>query len=115
VKLSSLPRKVKRGLPYFGKEIRAIISGRSPFFIAVPRVVHLWRTAPCNARCIMCDRRFPKNAAQEEPSRSLFPDDQINRALDEIHELCGRGTLISYTGWPMHGPADGCIQTSEFP
>jgi hypothetical protein len=71
MKLSSLPRKVKRGLPYLGKEIRSIISDRSPFFVAVPRVVHLWRAAPCNARCIMCDRSFPKNTAQEAPPFAL--------------------------------------------
>ena len=98
MRVSSLPRKVMRGVPYLGKEIRTIISDRSPFFVAVPRVVHLWRAAPCNARCIMCDRSFLKTAASEEPVRSLFTDDLIPRVLDEIRELCGHGTLISYMG-----------------
>lgn len=98
MKLLSLPRKVVRGLPYLKKEVRALVSDRTPFFIAVPRVVHLWREAPCNARCIMCNRGYFSSEALKEISRSPFTDDLMSRALDEIHELCGRGTLISYMG-----------------
>ena len=31
-----------------------MVSDRTPLFIAVPRTVHIWRGAPCNAKCIMC-------------------------------------------------------------
>lgn len=98
MKLSSLSRKLKRGLPYLGKELRAIVSDRTPFFIAVPRVVHIWRSAPCNARCIMCDRGFLTGDALKKINQSPFTDDMMPRALDEIHALCGRGTLVSYMG-----------------
>jgi MoaA/NifB/PqqE/SkfB family radical SAM enzyme len=98
MKLSSLPRQVAKGLPYLGKEVRAVISDRSPLFIAVPRTVHIWRSAPCNARCIMCNFGYLKGEEYKAISRLGFPDELMPRALDEIHELCGRGTLVSYMG-----------------
>jgi sulfatase maturation enzyme AslB (radical SAM superfamily) len=98
MKLSSLPRKIKRGLPYLGKELRAIVSDHTPIFIGKPRTVHIWRGAPCNARCIMCDYGFLKGEALRAISRSEFTDDMMPRALNEIAELCGRGTLVSYMG-----------------
>jgi len=96
--VASLPRKVVRGLPYLGKEVRAIISDRTPFFLAVPRTVHIWRGAPCNAKCIMCTYGYLKGEAYRELSTSVFTDEMMPRALDQIHELCGRGTLVSYMG-----------------
>jgi MoaA/NifB/PqqE/SkfB family radical SAM enzyme len=98
MKLASLPRKVVRGLPYLAKELRAIASDRTPFFIAVPRTVHIWRRGPCNAKCIMCDYGFLTGEAYKALSRSDFTDELMPRVLDEIHELCGRGTLVSYMG-----------------
>ncbi len=98
MKLASLPRKVARGLPYLGKELRAIVSDHTPAFVAVPRTVHIWRGSPCNARCIMCEFGFYKGEALKSISRSQFTDDMMPRALNEIHELCGRGTLVSYMG-----------------
>jgi MoaA/NifB/PqqE/SkfB family radical SAM enzyme len=98
MKLASLPRKVVRGLPYLGKELRAIVSDHTPFFIAVPRTVHIWRGAPCNARCIMCNYGYLKGEEYKAISRLGFPDELMPRALNEIHELCGRGTLVSYMG-----------------
>jgi sulfatase maturation enzyme AslB (radical SAM superfamily) len=94
--IANLPRKIKKGLPYLNKEIRAIVSDHTPFFIAVPRSVHLWRSAPCNAKCIMCDYGFAKGEAYAKISRITFSDELMFRAIEEIHELCGRGTLISY-------------------
>jgi len=96
--IASLPRKVSRGLPYLRKEIRAIVSDHGPIFLAVPRTVHIWRGAPCNAKCIMCTYSFYKGEAYRQLSTSPFTDDMMPRALDEIHELCGRGTLVSYMG-----------------
>ncbi len=98
MKIASLPRKLARGLPYFVKEMRAIISDKTPYFIAVPRTVHIWRGAPCNARCIMCDYGYLKGEGLRAISRSDFTDDLMPRALDQIRELCGRGTLVSYMG-----------------
>lgn len=80
------------------KEIRATVSDRTPFFIAVPRTVHIWRDAPCNARCIMCSYGFQAVEALVKLWKSPFTDDLMPRALNEIHELCGRGTLVSYMG-----------------
>ncbi len=98
MKISALPRKIARGLPYLRKEIFSNISDRTPFFLAVPRTVHLWRNAPCNGRCIMCDHGFLKGEALREYSHSDFTDAMIPKALDEIHDLCGRGTMVSYMG-----------------
>jgi sulfatase maturation enzyme AslB (radical SAM superfamily) len=98
MKLASLPRKLKRGMPYLGKELRAIVSDYTPLFIAAPRTVHIWRGAPCNARCIMCDYGFLKGEALRAISRSDFTDEMMPRALSEIAALCGRGTLVSYMG-----------------
>jgi len=98
MKLASLPRKVAKGLPYLGKELRAMVSDHTPLFIAVPRTVHIWRSAPCNARCIMCNYGYLKGEEYKAISRLGFPDELMPRALTEIHELCGRGTLVSYMG-----------------
>src|SRR6516225_7140740 len=98
MKISSLPRKVVRGLPYLQKELRAIVSDRTPLFIAVPRTVHIWRGAPCNAKCIMCTYGFLQGEAYRQLTNSTFTDEMMPRALDQIHELCGRGTLVSYMG-----------------
>jgi len=98
MKLAQLPRKVARGLPYLRKEIRSIISDRTPFFIAKPRVVHIWRGAPCNAKCIMCNYSFLKGDALRELTTSPFTDEMVTRALPQIAELCGRGTMVSYMG-----------------
>jgi MoaA/NifB/PqqE/SkfB family radical SAM enzyme len=81
-----------------GKEIRAIISDRTPLFVAVPRTVHIWRDAPCNAKCIMCTYGYFKGEDLRKIWSSPFTDDMMPRALNEIHELCGRGTLVSYMG-----------------
>jgi sulfatase maturation enzyme AslB (radical SAM superfamily) len=98
MKISSLPRKVVRGLPYLQKELRAIVSDRTPLFIAVPRTVHVWRGAPCNAKCIMCTYGFLQGEAYRQLTYSAFTDEMMPRALAQIHELCGRGTLVSYMG-----------------
>jgi sulfatase maturation enzyme AslB (radical SAM superfamily) len=98
MKLLSLPRKVARGLPYLRKEIRAIISDRTPFFVAAPRTVHIWYGTPCNAQCIMCPIGYLTGGALKKYSSSPFTADLMLRALEEIHELCGRGTLVSCMG-----------------
>ena len=94
--VADLPRKLKKGLPYLKKEVRAIVSDHTPFFVAVPRSVHLWRSAPCNAKCIMCEYGFAEGEDYAKISRITFTDDLMFRAIEEVHELCGRGTLISY-------------------
>jgi MoaA/NifB/PqqE/SkfB family radical SAM enzyme len=98
MQLLDLPRKVKRGLPYLGKELRAIASDHTPFFIAVPRTVHIWRGAPCNAKCVMCEFGYKTGEALKALSYSPFTDELLLRTLPQIHELCGRGTLVSYMG-----------------
>src|ERR1051325_4878867 len=96
--LADLPRKVKKGLPYLAKELRAIASDHTPFFIAVPRTVHIWRGAPCNAKCVMCEYGYKTGEAYKALSYSPFTDELLLRVLPQIHELCGRGTLVSYMG-----------------
>ncbi len=98
MKLLSLSRKVVRGLPYLAKEVRAQVSNRTPLFIAKPRVVHLWRFAPCNGRCIMCDYGFLTGEARKALFKVTIPDDKIPPLLEQIHELGGRGTMVSYMG-----------------
>jgi MoaA/NifB/PqqE/SkfB family radical SAM enzyme len=96
--VTAIPRKIVRGLPYLGKELRAIVSDHSPVFIAVPRTVHIWRNATCNAKCIMCDYAWLRGEALREYITSPLKDEKITEILPQIHELCGRGTLISYMG-----------------
>jgi MoaA/NifB/PqqE/SkfB family radical SAM enzyme len=98
MKLTSLPRKIRRGLPYLAKELRAVVSDRTPMFIGLPRVVHIWRNAPCNAKCIMCDYGFLKGEELRKLFHSRFTDDYFPPALEQIAELCGRGTMVSYMG-----------------
>jgi MoaA/NifB/PqqE/SkfB family radical SAM enzyme len=94
----TLSRKVVRGLPYLAKEARYQVSCRTPLFIARPRMVHLWRHAACNARCIMCDFGFRSGDDWKALFKSPLKDEMIPRLLDQIHELGGRGTLVSYMG-----------------
>jgi sulfatase maturation enzyme AslB (radical SAM superfamily) len=96
--VTAIPRKIVRGLPYLGKELRAIVSDHTPVFIAVPRTVHIWRNATCNAKCIMCDYAWLKGEALREFVSSPLKDEMITEVLPQIHELCGRGTLVSYMG-----------------
>jgi sulfatase maturation enzyme AslB (radical SAM superfamily) len=98
MQIADLPRKIRKGLPYLGKELRSIVSDHTPFFIAVPRTVHIWRGAPCNAKCIMCEFGFKTGEALRQMSTSPFTDEMLLRVLPQIHELCGRGTLVSYMG-----------------
>jgi MoaA/NifB/PqqE/SkfB family radical SAM enzyme len=96
--VTSLPKKVARGSPYLVKELRAIVSDHSPFFVARPRVVHIWRGAPCNAKCIMCPWGYLDGQALRPFVQSEFTDDLMPEALGQIAELCGRGTVVSYMG-----------------
>lgn len=91
-------RKVVRGSPYLAKELRAIVSDHTEFFVSVPRVVHIWRGAPCNAKCIMCPWGYLEGQALRPFVQSGFTDDMMPRALTQIAELCGRGTVVSYMG-----------------
>ena len=100
--LAALPRKVVRGSPYLAKELRAVLSDRTPLFVAVPRTVHIWRGAPCNARCIMCPYGFLHGEALRPLVESAFTDDLMPATLRQIAKLCGRGTVVSYmAGEPM--------------
>jgi MoaA/NifB/PqqE/SkfB family radical SAM enzyme len=96
--LLTTPRKVVRGYPYLKKELRAIVSDHTDFFVAVPRVVHIWRGAPCNAKCVMCPWGFLEGPALRPFVKSAFTDDLMPRALSQIAELCGSGTVVSYMG-----------------
>src|SRR5687768_18465037 len=95
--VASLPRKIKKGLPYLGKELRAIVSDHSPHFIALPRTVHLWRSAPCNAKCIMCEYGFAKGEAYTKIPCIIFENDLMFRSIEAIQELSGLRILISYS------------------
>jgi len=46
----------------------------------------------------MCNYGFTPAAKLAELWKSPFTDDMMLPALKEIHELCGRGTLVSYMG-----------------
>jgi len=94
--LIRLSRKTVRGLPYLGKEIRAEISNRTPFFVARPRVVHLWRNGPCDGGCIMCHLGFSRGKEREELFHSPMTDEMIPGLLRQIQEVGGRGTMVSY-------------------
>ena len=100
--LTALPRKVVRGSPYLAKELRAVVSDRTALFVAVPRTVHIWRGAPCNARCIMCPYGFLRGEALRPLVQSEFTDDLMPETLRQVADLCGRGTIVSYmAGEPM--------------
>ena len=96
MKLSRLPRKVAQGWPYLVKELRAEVSNRTPYFIARPRVVHLWRQGPCDGGCIMCHLGYSKGKEREELFRSRVKDEMMPDLLWQIQELGGRGTMVSY-------------------
>jgi sulfatase maturation enzyme AslB (radical SAM superfamily) len=116
MKITSLPRKIARGLPYLGKELRAIVSDHTPLFIGKPRVVHIWRGAPCNAKCIMCDYGFRKGDSLRALVQSAFTDDMMPKALAQIAELSGRGTVVSYMGGEptvLRGLVDWVEQASK--
>ena len=94
--LSRLFRKVAQGWPYLVKELRAGVSNRTGCFIARPRIVHLWRKGPCDGGCIMCHLGYTKGKQREELFHSPIKDEMIPGWLQQIHELGGRGTMVSY-------------------
>ena len=95
-------RKLARGVPYLAKEIRAEISNRTPLFIGKPRVVHLWRNGPCDGGCVMCDLGYLRGPAQQKRFQSPLPQEKIPEILQQIHDLAGRGTMVSYmSGEPL--------------
>ena len=98
MRVASLPRKIVSGSPYLVKELRSVVSDHTPWFIAVPRVVHIWRGAPCNAKCIMCPWGYLKGEALHPFVRSEFTDEHMPSALAQIAELSGRRTTVSYMG-----------------
>jgi MoaA/NifB/PqqE/SkfB family radical SAM enzyme len=98
MRLASLSKKMVRGLPYLAKELRVQVSEHTPLFIARPRVVHLWRHAPCNGRCVMCHYGFTRGEAYKALSVSPLTDDRLPRLLEEIREVGGHGTMVSYMG-----------------
>jgi MoaA/NifB/PqqE/SkfB family radical SAM enzyme len=102
MKLSRLPRKVVQGWPYLVKELRAEVSNRTGCFIARPRTVHLWRKGPCDGGCIMCHIGYSKGKQREELTRSRLKDQMMPQLLQQIGELGGRGTLVSFmSGEPL--------------
>jgi sulfatase maturation enzyme AslB (radical SAM superfamily) len=58
----------------------------------------------------MCNYGFLPAEALRKLWKSPFTDDLMPRILNEIHELCGRGTLVSYMG----GEATVCRQLTEW-
>ncbi len=101
-RLLSTARKVVRGYPYLVKEVRSQISDRTPFFVARPRVVHLWRHKPCNGRCIMCGFGFENLMRNPKQFEEPLTDAHLEKLLHEIHEVGGGGTIISYmAGEPL--------------
>jgi MoaA/NifB/PqqE/SkfB family radical SAM enzyme len=98
VRATALPGKIARGTPYLVRELRSVVSDHTPWFIAVPRVVHIWRGAPCNAKCPMCPWGFLEGDALAGIVRSPFTDDHMPKALEQIAELSGPHTIVSYMG-----------------
>jgi MoaA/NifB/PqqE/SkfB family radical SAM enzyme len=98
MKLTTLVRKAAWGMPYAVKDVRARISNSTPLMIARPRVVHLWRNAPCNAKCVMCYFGYSTGEALKALYKSPLEDSMVPGVLHEIGELGGRGTMVSYVG-----------------
>jgi len=94
--LNRLCRKVAQGWPYLVKEVRAEVSNRTGYFIARPRIVHLWRKGPCDGGCIMCHLGYSTGQQRAELFRSRIQDERIPDLLKQIQELGGRGTVVSY-------------------
>jgi len=94
--LSRLSHKVVQGWPYLVKELRAEVSNRTGHFIARPRIVHLWRKGPCDGGCIMCQMGYVKGKEREELFRTRIKDELMPVLLQQIQELGGRGTMVSY-------------------
>jgi MoaA/NifB/PqqE/SkfB family radical SAM enzyme len=96
MKLSRLSRKVAQGWPYLVKELRAEVSNRTGCFIARPRMVHLWRKGPCDGGCIMCELGYATGEHREDLFRSRVGSEMLPGLLQQIQELGGRGTMVSY-------------------
>ena len=98
MKATALPAKIARGSPYLVKELRSVVSDHTPWFVAVPRVVHIWRGAPCNAKCIMCPWGYLEGPELHSIVHSPFTDEHMPAALEQIAELGGKHTVVSYMG-----------------
>ena len=101
-RLISVTRKVIRGYPYLMKEVRSQVSDCTPFFVARPRVVHLWRNKSCNGRCIMCGFGYLDMKKNPEQFNEPLADAHMEKLLHEIHAVGRKGTVVSYmAGEPL--------------
>lgn len=97
----SLPpflRKLLAGAPYVKKEAAFWLSRHTSFFVARPRIIHLWRHASCNGQCVMCNWALAPISEKKQCLDTAMPDQEVTRLLQEAHDLGGRGTIISYMG-----------------
>ncbi|MBA4417892.1 MAG: hypothetical protein C0392_08285 [Syntrophus sp. (in: bacteria)] len=91
-----LVRKIKSGFPYLTKEMRSIVSEKTPFFVSRPSMIHLTSYTPCNAKCIFCQWGF--NNVHPFPTQSTsMLNSYIPQILHHIAELSGSGTVVSFT------------------
>jgi sulfatase maturation enzyme AslB (radical SAM superfamily) len=109
----SLAVKVVRGSPYLVKELRAVVSDHTRYFIAAPRVVHIWRGAPCNAKCPMCPWGYLDGEALRPYVRSDFRDDQMPEALMQAAELVDWVELSTKLGLDFRFTTNGYAMTEK--
>ncbi len=58
--------------------------------------MHLWRNGPCNGGCVICHLGYSKGKRREELFDSPIKDEMIPGLLQQIKELGGGGTMVSY-------------------
>lgn len=88
---------LSRGIPVLINDLRAIISAKTPFFVAVPRSIYVDFGNRCNAFCTMCPIGR-ENRKGHPPEGGELREDLAIKLLKEVKELSGRGAVISLTG-----------------
>lgn len=87
---------VRRGIPYFVKEMESLISSKTPFFVSRPRVMYVIFDGPCNGRCVMCTLGIQNSGGVTQKRVPKTPEDVLIRRLREARKLAGSGLLVSF-------------------
>lgn len=93
--MANLMQKLAAGVPYFAKEVRIMVSDRTPLMIARPRSINILPSKRCNAFCPMCPIG-EANLKGEKPDPTELTAGQVSDLFDGIKDLSGKGVVVSF-------------------
>ena len=95
-------RKIVAGFPHLKRELRDVVSAKTPVFLSRPSRFNIYLDGPCNGFCIMCQKGL-MNASREGDRNYVNADvAPLLRVMEEMRRLSGKGVLYSFfNGEPL--------------